>query len=255
MTVKDDEPSEEATPDGLIEDEPAPDDAVEEKMVQDDAREALMVALFGLFVPPDRSRIGADAEMELNGERVEFELKSSTRNSVSTVRDMGPDHFTKWRQRHWLVGFFAKDAATLRYSYYASPADMSTWLTKMEQYVKPDFILAKLVREKITDADLDQIVGGASDFSIEDAKRIMKKQWKAEEYKTNADLGGSRYSRERMLQLVRQRAAYVMKRGATLNNPHIPESYFASHGKLLTENHEASLREHVATYLQEGTGT
>lgn len=223
----------------------------EERMVQDDAREAYMVRLFGLSVPPGRSRIGADAELELDGcdERIEFELKSTTHKSVSTVRDMGPDHFQKWRHRHWIVGFFAKDAVTLRHSYYASPADMSTWLTKMEQYVKPDVILSKLVREKISDADLDQIVGTAADFSIEDAKRVMKKQWKADAYRANADLQGGRYSRERMLQLVQERAEYLMTRGKTLNNPHIPESYFALHGKLITEDHQATLRSLVAAYI------
>lgn len=86
-----------------------------------------MLNLFNLTVPPDRTRSGLDAILDLDdgSEPIPFELKSTTSKSVATVRDFGPDHIVKWRHLHWLFAFYERDATTLRHCYYASPADMA----------------------------------------------------------------------------------------------------------------------------------
>ena len=45
---------------------------------------------------------------------VPVELKSTTVGSVSTARDVGPEHIAKWRSRVWLVGFYDSDGVTLK---------------------------------------------------------------------------------------------------------------------------------------------
>jgi hypothetical protein len=220
---------------------------------QDDARETQMVLLFNLIVPPDRRRDDIDAYLELRGhaDPIPFELKSTTSNSVSTVRDFGPEHIAKWAHLHWLFAFYERNATTLRYCYYASPADMADWIDEKEQYVRPDYVLAQRAPEGITDDDLTEVLGPASDFPVEDAKRIMKAQWSAAEYLANADLAGGRYSRGAMLTLLRERCGYVIRRGATLNNPHIPESYLTARVQPITKDPAATLRKLVRKYLED----
>lgn len=218
---------------------------------QDDAREQQMVLLFNLVVPADRSRSGLDAVLELEGrdDPVPFELKSTTQNSVSTVRDFGPEHIAKWRHLHWLFAFYTPDTTTLRHCYYASPADMADWVSEKEEYVRPDYVLGQRAPEKIDDADLTEVVGPGSEFSLADARRIMKNQWTARQYADNADLDGNRYSREAMLALLRQRCGYVIRRGATLNNPHIPEKYLSDRVDPITKDHAAVVRQRVTKYF------
>lgn len=218
---------------------------------QDDAREREMILMFNLSVPADRTRGGLDAELEIDGHgRLPFELKSTTKNSISTVRDLGPEHIAKWKNLHWLFAFYESDGATLRYCYYASPADMADWVNGKESYVLPDYILANAVPAKIDDSDLSRIVGDSDRFSKAEAERIMKKQWTADQYKTNADLPGGMFSREAMLTMLQARCEYVIRRGATLNNPHIPEKYLRDRLEPIFKDHASTVRRLVSEYLE-----
>lgn len=213
-----------------------------------------MVALFNLTVPPDRARSDVDARLKLPelDDSLPFELKSTTGNSVSTVRDFGPEHIAKWQDLHWLFAFYESDGTTLKYCYYASPADMHDWIADKETYIRPDMILAEHVQSLVTDETLTSVLGSGSDFSMADARLVMKNQWKAADYRANADLAEQRYSRARMVKLLQDRLAYVIRRGATLNNPHIPESYFTDKRlRQITEDHAATVRELVRAYLKD----
>ena len=219
---------------------------------QDDSREREMILMFNLSVPADRTRGGLDAELEVEEDRVvPFELKSSTGNSVSTVRDFGPEHIAKWRHLHWLFAFYKKDGTTLRYCYYASPADMADWVKDKEQYVLPDYVLAATAPARVVDDDLGRIVGAGLTFTKAEARRIMKNQWSAEQYKSNADLPGENYSRGAMLGLLQQRCEYLIRRGSTLNNPHIPEKYLSERVEPIVRNHASSVRRLVSEYFIE----
>jgi hypothetical protein len=223
--------------------------------VQDDSREQQAVALFNLTVAADRGRSDVDAYLKLAElpSPLPFELKSSTTDSVSTVRDFGPEHIAKWRHMHWIFAMYKADGTTLRHCYYASPGDMRDWIEEKEQYVRPDMLLAQHAPDLISDAILNDILGADDSFDIGDARLIMKNQWRAVEYQSNADLPGGRFSRERMVVLLRHRLAYVVRRGATLNNPHIPERYFAERElPRITEDHAATLRRLVREYIAEG---
>lgn len=216
-----------------------------------------MQLMFNLTVPPDRRRSDVDGYLSLKDhpDWLPFELKSTTRNSISTVRDFGPEHVAKWRNLHWIFAFYEKDAETLKYCYYASPADMRDWVEDKERYIRPDMVLAEHSVGLITDETLTTVLGPADTFTKDDAKLLMKKQWSAQQYKDATDLPRGKYSREQMLRMLQERLGYVIRRGATLNNPHISESYFTQR-KLpkITEDHAATLRALVRRYLDSGAG-
>lgn len=219
---------------------------------QDDAREREMRSLFNLDVPLDRRRADIDAYLEMEGvaDPLPFELKSSTSNNISTVRDLGPAHIAKWRHLHWLFGFYDSRGEQLQYCIYASPADMRPWVDEKQAYIKPDLVLAERAPELITDAVLTEILGPAEAFTAVDAKSIMKNQWSAALYEQNSDLPDGMFSRSQMLRLLQQRCGYVLRRGATLNNPHIPNSFFQGFTRI-TRNHASTLRQLVQSYLDQ----
>jgi len=51
-----------------------------------------------------------------------------------------------------------------------------------------------------------------------------------------------------MLDIFKDRAKYLILRGSTLNNPHIPRKYFEGWEEI-TENHSAHLRKLVRDYF------
>jgi hypothetical protein len=175
--------------------------------VQDDARETQLLQLFNLYVPPKRSR----------------------------------------KDRHWIFGFYDRTGIDLQYCHYASPALMAPWIREKEDYVRPDSVLEHSAPKLLTHDVLAQILGEKDIYTLEDARRVWKKQWTTAEYREAQDRSGG-YSPERMLGILQARCAYVIHRGATLNNPHISKGYFAGWRKI-TEDHAATLRELVRDYL------
>lgn len=221
---------------------------------QDDAREHEMRLIFNLVEPPGRTRGGLDAQLEIDGQVIPFELKSTTKSSFSTVRDFGPDHIEKWKVLHWLFAVYSEDGRELRYCYYASPDTMSDWVADKEAYTRPDFMLADRAPGHLSDSDLTQILGGAEEFTRAQARAVMKNQWSAVQYKENADLPGERYSRAAMLWLLQERCRYIILRGSTLNNPHIAESYLKQRTEPITSDQAATVRAKVRHYLAEQPG-
>lgn len=217
--------------------------------VQDDAREKEMIQLFNLTVPDDRSRGAIDAHLVIDGVSVDFELKSSTSGSVSTVRDFGPDHIAKWRKDlHWLFAFYDKTGTRLLKCVYASPAHMEPWIAEKESYISADLRLADSLPQRVTPDLITQMFGVKSVYTRADAQLIMKKQWAKADYEAAEDVPGG-YSLERMLVILQSRARYVILRGSTLNNPHIEKKFFANFESIQTE-HASTLRAQVRHYLE-----
>ena len=220
-------------------------------MVQDDARENELIELFDLERPPGAGRGDTDAILQLDGQVFEFELKSTTRGSVTTVRDFGPDHIAKWQSKHWLIGVYDRGGRTLKYCLYGSPTAMNPWISEKADYIRPDFQMADLVSSLIGEREMQEITGAKNRYTLEDAKALQKKQYHAQDYHSMMDLVGG-YSPERMLEIVRDRAAYLIRRGSTLNNPHIPESYFRDWERI-TDLHAERLRRMVREWIHLST--
>ena len=197
--------------------------------VQDDRRELEMCALIGLT--PGSSRSGVDAAFEFmeQGHRyaAPVELKSTTSRSVSTGRDIGPKHLQKWRLKAWVFGFYDSTGATLESLLVLGPSDMEPWIGRIERYIAPDFMIGERLVQRLSQEDLHVICGEKAQYGREDAKALHKKQWNNDKYFSEMDVPGG-YSPEKMLEILRLRAQYLNARGATLNNPHIPKTFFSS---------------------------
>lgn len=217
--------------------------------VQDDRRENELMTLFKLQKPVNATRSGTDAVLYFNERYIPFELKSTTSYSVTTVRDFGLSHIQKWQGKHWLFGFYSKDGTTLNYCLYGSPQAMEKWISEKEAYILPDYKLAQLAPELLTINVLYEILGQKQVYTLEDARRLQKKQYTIEQYRNQMDLTQG-YSPERMLSILQDRCRYLIERGSTLNNPHIPASYFQG-WKPITENHAPRLRKLVAAALED----
>jgi hypothetical protein len=233
--------------------------------VQDDAREHELCNLFNLEWDPQHARGGTDATLKIQHKdevlRLEFEVKSSTGSTVSTARDVSMRHIERWRSKHWVIGFYSSTVgirARLNYALYLTPADIAPWLDQLEAYIRPDFLLAQRAPQKLTLEDLIHICGERTYYTVEDAKRIFKKQWKADEYKAKLNWPASsprHYSPDRMLEILRLRARYTMERGATLNNPHITKAFLERFAQQrITGNHAQALRDRLSAFLGEQRG-
>lgn len=192
--------------------------------VQDDSRESYMRSIFGLTETSDRKRSDVDAIHKHKNVTLNFELKSTTTASFSTVRDLGPDHIAKWETMHWIFGFYDSEGQELVQAFYGSPSQMKPWVDSVAAYIRPDQMLADLMSKKVKDDTLSAVLGDDEEFSVDQAKKIMKKQWNSQDYANNADLEAG-YSREAMRSLLSLRVKYLISRGSTLNNPHINGSY------------------------------
>ena len=110
-----------------------------------------MIRLFELTKDVNEGRSGVDAFLEIDEVRIPFELKTTSKGSVTTVRDFGPEYIHKWQNLHWLFGFFSDNAVIYK---YGSPIMMQPWISKKEHYISTDFQLASLLPEKLTMRDL-----------------------------------------------------------------------------------------------------
>jgi hypothetical protein len=215
-------------------------------IAQDDARENKLIDLFNLHQPANRVRHGVDAILKLDECEYEFELKSATtgKGGISTVRDLGPSHIAKWQNKHWIMAFFA--GGQLTHCRYGSPDAMSPWIAEKWEYIKADFELAKLVPAKITLDTMFEALGEKNSYSKTDARKLHKNQMTSSAYDEKMDLKDG-YSPARMLEIFRDRARYVIERGSTLNNPHIPQRYLET-WPIIKDGHAAELRRLVAQW-------
>lgn len=104
---------------------------------------------------------------------------------------------------------------------------MEGWIAEIELYIKPDLAIGDRVAEKLDFEDLYIICEEKSKYSLEDAKSLHKRQWNQKKYRSEMD-DANGYTPAKMLEILKLRAIYLNQRGSTLNNPHIPKSFFAN---------------------------
>lgn len=224
-------------------------------MVQDDKREQQMRDRFNLQVAQDRKRDGIDAFLKIDDIFVNFELKSTTSGSVSTVRDFGVAHMNKWKELHWIFAVYNKRGDDIIKCHYASPDDMAPWIDARRKYMLPDTMLGEMISGNVDKNMVREILREKEPpYSKEDAEWIMKKQWTSEEYRSQMDEFDG-YSLERMTHILRLRCRYLMARGSTLNNPHIEKSFIAKLPTLDRDEPANSLREYVRSYFESASAT
>jgi hypothetical protein len=229
--------------------------------VQDDIRERELCRLFNLQWNPGHQRDGTDAHfnVEINGANVSVpvEVKSTTGDTVSTARDVGMAHIKKWRSRLWVIGFYTKTRnPDIVKTLCLTPDDIEPWVASIEKKILPDFAIANRAARRLDMPDLFEICGEKEYYTIEDAKRLYKQQWSAEQYQTALDLtieGGRRViSQGGMLSVLKLRSAYIAQRGATLNNPHVTTTFlrsFEETDRMIHEDWAQRIRQIAREYM------
>lgn len=227
--------------------------------VQDDERERELVRMFNLDWDPAHQRAGVDAvlDIDVDGQpfRFEVEVKSSTGSTVSTARDVGMEHIQKWRRMLFVIGFYSKEARRpeLQHCLCLTPIDMEPWISSIEAKILIDFKLALSASRRLVLADLFEVCSEKETYSLEDAKRLHKQQWTADEYAAalDVDLGAARrISQAKMLEILQLRSKYIAERGATLNNPHVTKTHldkFAGSNRVVSGPNWAAGVRQIAT--------
>lgn len=232
--------------------------------VQDDERERELVRLFNLQWDPAHQRAGVDAVLRVQTSdrevvvEVEVEVKSTTNDTVSTARDVSMEHILKWRSKLFVIGFYTSHERRpeLKRCLCLTPTDMAPWIDSIQQKIEIDHRIAQLASARLGVQDLWAICGRKKNWSIDDAKAVLRQQWSAQRYAEAADssddAGRPAYSTEAMLNVLRARALYIAQRGATLNNPHITRRHLASFdgtNREVTTDWAARIRSIAAAWL------
>ena len=231
--------------------------------VQDDERERRLVRMFNLDWDPAHQRAGVDAILDIDVDgrpcRFEVEVKSSTGTTVSTARDVGMDHIQKWRRKLFVIGFYSKEARRpeLQHCLCLTPLDMEPWIASIEDKIGIDYALASRASRKLGLADLYEVCGRKSTYSVADAKRLHKLQWTSQQYADAQDCYEKRIrriSQTGMLGILKLRAKYIAERGATLNNPHITkahlDSFIGTNREVQAPNWASSIRQIATEFVQ-----
>jgi hypothetical protein len=106
------------------------------KKPQDRDREDALRKLFDLE-QANQNRTGPDAIDEAGRF---YELKSTTRDRVSTARDVGPEHLKKWRKLNWIIGRgqYAGKTFAFEKTYVLTPVQMEPWFSLIEAKITQD---------------------------------------------------------------------------------------------------------------------
>lgn len=134
----------------------------------------------------------------------------------------------------WIFGFYNSSGATLERMLALGPDEMEPWISQIERYIAPDFLVGERAAMKLGIDDLNVICGQKSVYTLEDAKALYKRQWTDSDYLSQMDLPRG-YSPRRMLRVLKLRARYLSDRGSTLNNPHIPRRFLSTFADKMVE--------------------
>jgi len=102
------------------------------KVVQDDSREKMLCELFKLTAT-NSNRIGTDCILfDINDAKIE--LKTTTKNSISTARDVGFHTIQKWRELYWICakGNNEEKGYHIEKIFFLHPLDLEEWFKKIE---------------------------------------------------------------------------------------------------------------------------
>ena len=105
------------------------------RQVQDDTREAALARL--LELQRSNRRIGPDAVDEHGHE---FELKTTTRQSLSTARDVGPEYLARMRTQYLIAARGRQTDYGYAFDdiFFLHPEDLESWIQMHETRLRGD---------------------------------------------------------------------------------------------------------------------
>lgn len=113
---------------------------------QDDERELILIEKFNLIRNGKNSRDLYDA-LDQSGNI--FELKSTSKKSVSTARDCGFQHLKRWRNEYWIIGTWDCSYKAYNNIFFLSPTHLEEWFVKVENTLLQRKCLIDEIQEKM----------------------------------------------------------------------------------------------------------
>lgn len=174
-------------------------------IIQDNARETKIAEHIG--ITPSQQRAGDDA---LDAAGNPYELKSATKDSVTTARDVSVHTIRGWRKQYWVVAQGSKNPTSGDFEFTAiwviHPRDLEVWFSKWEKILR------------------------------------------AEERRCNRVLRAARAAGAAADDVAF--VAYVCERGVTRNNPKIPIKLIKSAGTPLDPNNPATAARQLRAFAK-----
>ena len=204
------------------------------KLVQDDNREKELIKLFELT--PITGRMGIDAKLTIDNQIFQFEIKSTTQNTISTARDIDLSLITRWLPQHWIIGFY-NPQQELEYCVHATPEHMEPWIKSVEKTLLQKLNLVNSLLNRIDDKLLFEIIGEKEYYNKNDIKEILCNVRCPKELLREDE----KYSKNDIMKILKFHYEKMCNRGTTMNNPHIHSSYFDNLTKI-TYNHASYLK-------------
>lgn len=122
-------------------------------IIQDNARETKIAQHLG--ITPSQKRAGDDA---LDQAGNPYELKSATKDSVTTARDVSVHTIRDWRKQYWVVAQGSKTPAgdfVFSAIWVIHPADLEPWFSKWEKILEAEGRRCKRVLQAAKNAGAD----------------------------------------------------------------------------------------------------
>ena len=110
------------------------------RQVQDDSREVLIAKICGLRrVEDGRSNVNTPDAFDENDNP--FELKSATRNNVTTARDVSLTTVQSWRSKYWILakGRNLSTGFEINALYIAHPNQLESFFSRIEARLNKDW--------------------------------------------------------------------------------------------------------------------
>lgn len=160
-------------------------------VVQDSHRESKLIRMLGLN--PVEGRLGADACDDFNNN---FELKTTSKDGVSTARDFHQGTIDKYSKLYWIIGAFdphdQHSDAAFKDLFFLAPCHLMQWYEKMSFKLNRWTSICNMTRTVCQNADFDN-----TDF-----KELNS----------------------------------ILIRGAKMNDPNIPMSYVRQYGIKMSDD-------------------
>lgn len=122
------------------------------KIVQDSDREDHIRALFGLDHSREGGRNGIDAVLNPGGHP--FEIKTTTKGSVSTARDFSEKTISKWQDQYWLIGSGENTHGGFIYQTFRflAPSHMQAWFDRFRHKFRDKRIIHDRVLDTMSES-------------------------------------------------------------------------------------------------------
>ena len=199
---------------------------------QDDQREQEQLRIFGLRQEPGSSREDNDARLDLvHFSSQKIELKTTTKDSITTARDFGLDHINNWRSKHMLASFYDPSGNEISWSLLIPNIALNSWLDEQVRYIRYDLSIIEALIKTVDLQFLNElrcsVFSESERYEGQIIEDLLKQQIGREAKAAFIDVDSTGVSPDSLNDAIKKRLLYLVSRGVTRNNPHIGKNFIS----------------------------